>query len=341
MLNDERANSAGGRTKASLPAQQFLHSTRLPFTDDELLLVRERQKPALAAQRRHLRDMIEIDEGVAVDSRKIEIAQLLLNLLERLRCQVSLLPRNDPDQLPFGLEGQNLGAVQQVEFFAEFSDDLSWPRGRSMVGDLLKPGHALSYCERIPPQLPNPFDALDQPLLSDRFQQIVDRPGLKSLNRMLIEGGDDDNARRISAGEVPHNLEAIHYRHLKIQEHQLRHQAVNALERLLAIFSFTDDLDVREFLELFSQDLARYRLIVHDQRPDVRGSHPGLTFLFSTLFAHRLRDRNRRRVPEGERLFRRNKRDNQARAADVLQPAKKLTRLPPALLSIDNAASAP
>jgi hypothetical protein len=46
----------------------------LPLADDQLLLVAQREQPALAAQRAHLPNVIHVHDGISMNPLKLELA---------------------------------------------------------------------------------------------------------------------------------------------------------------------------------------------------------------------------------------------------------------------------
>ena len=91
---------------------------RLPFADDQLLAVAEREQPALAAQRRHLAHVVHVHQRVAVHALKDRPAQAGVDVAQRLGGHVALAGGDDPDDLALGLEGQHVVEIQQVVLLA-------------------------------------------------------------------------------------------------------------------------------------------------------------------------------------------------------------------------------
>src|SRR5580704_13707102 len=58
--------------------QESTNRAGLPLADDVLLIVAERHEPALAGQGAHLANVIDIDQGVAVNAPETGIAQFVL-----------------------------------------------------------------------------------------------------------------------------------------------------------------------------------------------------------------------------------------------------------------------
>lgn len=64
---------------ARSPAQELAHAVGAALAGDELLIVAQRDQPALAAEGADLADVIDIDECVAVDALEAGVAQPLLD----------------------------------------------------------------------------------------------------------------------------------------------------------------------------------------------------------------------------------------------------------------------
>src|SRR5271157_2938582 len=92
------ARDAGDRAEPSAsPLKHLPDVAGQALADDELLGVGKRQQPALAAERRHFTDVIDVDERTAVDAVEDRTAQALIDPAERLSGHVALAGGNDPD----------------------------------------------------------------------------------------------------------------------------------------------------------------------------------------------------------------------------------------------------
>jgi hypothetical protein len=67
------------------------------------------------------------------------------------------------------------------------------------------------------------------------------------------------------------DFKAAHLRHLKIEEYKIWLEAVNLLERVKAVISLPDDLNVWISIEFLAKDLSRNWLIVNQE--SAKGSH--------------------------------------------------------------------
>ena len=117
-----------------------------------------------------------------------------------------------------------------------------------------------------------------EPRRIDRLQQIVDRVDLERLDRVLIEGRDEDDVRRRAAA-VEHparHLEAGQPRHLHVEKHDIGLQPLDRRQRLDAVAGLADDLDAADLPEQVAQLVARQLLVVDEHGAQVHASrrHP-------------------------------------------------------------------
>ena len=105
-------------------------------------------------------------------------------------------------------------------------------------------------------------------LAVERLEQVVERADLERAQRVLIVGGHEDHERHALAADGFDHLEAVHLRHLHVEEHEIRLVIDDRRDGFFAVAALADDLDVRLARQQPGQPLPRERLIVHDQRPD-------------------------------------------------------------------------
>ena len=114
--------------------------------------------------------------------------------------------------------------------------------------------------------LASPLDRLPEAIVVDRFQQIVERIGVESLERELIIGGYEDHDRHVAARESLQHIEAVDSGHLYVQEDNVRRLRPNRVDCLAAVPAFSTNLYVVELLQPNLQTASRQFLIVNDQR---------------------------------------------------------------------------
>ena len=103
--------------------QKLAHVVGTALAGDELLIVAQRDEPALAAQGAHLANVFDVDQRVAVDALEVALLQPLLDDFQRL-CGPVLFPGgDDPHPLPFGLKREDLGRIKEKVLLAELADD--------------------------------------------------------------------------------------------------------------------------------------------------------------------------------------------------------------------------
>ena len=97
----------------------------LPLARNKLLIVSQGNQPSLAAEGAHLSNVIHIDDGISMNPLKLELAQATLNRAQRLSANVAILGRNDPNDFPLRLEGEDFIGVQNEVLLTNAADDLS------------------------------------------------------------------------------------------------------------------------------------------------------------------------------------------------------------------------
>src|SRR5690348_10865470 len=81
------------------PVQNLTNVVRLPLAHHDLQGVAERDHPALAAQRGHLSDVVDIHDGIAVNPLELRHRQALPDRPQTLRGQETMLRGHNPYQL--------------------------------------------------------------------------------------------------------------------------------------------------------------------------------------------------------------------------------------------------
>ena len=139
-----------------------------------------------------------------------------------------------------------------------------------------------------------------EPLVAERFEQIVDRVRVKGAQRVLVVGGDEDHLghrhrrRRVDQGRE--NAEAVQLRHLHVEKHQLHgipgpSAGADGIERLGPAAGAGRQFHPVVARQQAAQALAARLFVVHDQRtnrPQVRhhyrgtAGRPGMSIWIST-----------------------------------------------------------
>ena len=107
-------------------------------------------------------------------------------------------------------------------------------------------------------------------LLGDGLEQIVDGVHLERLHRELIVRGHEDDEGKLPLGFLHgvEHLEAVDFRHLHVEDHDVRARLANRGDGARAAQRFAHDLDVRVLREERAKPGERRRLVVdrHDAK---------------------------------------------------------------------------
>ena len=133
-----------------------------------------------------------------------------------------------------------------------------------LVVQQIGPGEAQPQAE--PPA--HPCQRLLQPPHVDGLEQVVDGVDLERLERVLVEGGDEHDHRRIGIAleQAAGDLEAAQARHLDVEEDEVRLVRLDRADRLATVGGGGDDLHVLMRLEAQAKPLGSQRLVVNDER---------------------------------------------------------------------------
>jgi hypothetical protein len=89
------------------------------------------------------------------------------------------------------------------------------------------------------------LDSLLEPHRVNGLEQVIDRVHLEGLNRVLVEGRDENQGRRllVSFEQTPGDLESAQAWHLDIEKHQVRLVTLHRCDRLGTVTRLRHDLD--------------------------------------------------------------------------------------------------
>ena len=113
------------------------------------------------------------------------------------------------------------------------------PRGARSTASTSSPGAAAATARAHPSH--GFLDARPR----ERLQQIVDRLHLEGADRVLVVGGREHDVRRRPRERLQH-LEAVHARHLHVEEDEVGLPLLDHLQRLDAVGRLADHLDAAE-----------------------------------------------------------------------------------------------
>jgi hypothetical protein len=172
-----------------------------------------------------------------------------------MRGEEAALGGDDPDQLAFGLESEDLVGIQEEIFFAGAAYDFS-------AGFYI--GKVFGYLQWLALQRGGSLHRFTKARFIHGFEQVIHGAGFEGFHGVLIECGDDDDHGQAAAFEIPDHFEAAHDGHLEIEEDEIRLEGGDLLEGMAAVFGFADDLDFWKDFEFFAQDSAGDWFVVHD-----------------------------------------------------------------------------
>ncbi|MNC40550.1 hypothetical protein D3C75_892670 [compost metagenome] len=117
----------------------------------------------------------------------------------------------------------------------------------------------------LPPLLLQALQRFAQPLRFRRLQQIVKRMFFKGLHRVFVIGGQKDDVRHTIGIEHAYHLQPGDARHLDIQKHHVRLQAMDPANGLYRIGAFADNRDAIFRLQQMPQVIARGGFVIDNQ----------------------------------------------------------------------------
>ena len=122
-----------------------------------------------------------------------------------------------------------------------------------------------------------PFERRNEAISRVRFHQIIDRIDLKGTNGVAIVGGNEDDSRRpLVRRERCKYLERADRRHLDIEKNDRRTKQSNHIDCVRTVRAFGNDRDIRFGLKQRSKPFTRKRLVVDDDRSQVRHACTGI-----------------------------------------------------------------
>ncbi len=75
-----------------------------------------------------------------------------------------------------------------------------------------------------------------------RFEQVIERVGFKCADGVFVESGGEDDERQSLAGKFLQQLEAIHFRHLHVEENKVGLLSLDGSKGVLSAGTFVNDL---------------------------------------------------------------------------------------------------
>jgi hypothetical protein len=108
-------------------------------------------------------------------------------------------------------------------------------------------------------------ERLLEPLIVERLDEIIQRGELERLQRVLIVRGNKNCRRHRVDTDGTNNVEARRPGHLHVEEHEIRMQRANLLDRSIAIVRGANDLDSLLVRQKIFDTLPGERLVVDDE----------------------------------------------------------------------------
>jgi hypothetical protein len=212
-------------------------------------------------------DCIECDDRAAMDPHE-SIAELLFEGLQRVFDEVTAAGMYDADVLLVGDEIANLLDRDQLQFVVQSRTNvLSRRRYAWRKADFAE--HFARQSRRL---LQRPIQAL----AAHGFQNVSDRIGIESLDRVLIVGGGEYDGRWIFRPvQVMRRLDAVHTRHADIEKHHVRPGLRGDVQGLATVGGLADDLVLAGVLQHLAQSVSRRCFVVHDQHPHCPATSSG------------------------------------------------------------------
>ena len=109
-------------------------------------------------------------------------------------------------------------------------------------------------------------ERVPEPFRVDWLQQVVHRVHRERPQRVLVVGGDEDHDGNLARVEFLDHLEPVEHGHLHVEQHEVRPEPPDRLDRLPPVEARAGDLDVRLAGQQRPQPVDRQRLVVHQEQ---------------------------------------------------------------------------
>lgn len=115
---------------------------------------------------------------------------------------------------------------------------------------------------------------LGEALVIERLEQVVERVHLEGLEGIGVVRGDEDDGGGEGGAHLAQHLEAVHARHLHVQEEHVHRVLAQGLHRLGAAGALAHHLDFGVRREQRQEPLPGDALVVHHQHAHGGGHLP-------------------------------------------------------------------
>src|SRR5579885_1277031 len=229
---------------------------------DELRPVSHLELKPGGVERRHRGDEIQIDDVRAMHPEKSLGVETRLELVHAEVDEIAPAARVDGDVIVIRLEPLDLRDVDRDDAPTIAREDATnRTAGRKMI-DCLAGTPPDGLVVAIAHRAPNAFERGVQSVAAERLEQIVDCLELERRHgKPIIRRREHDRGIMLNALEY---LEPAQLRHLDIQEHQVRLQRIDELDRRASIARFARDVDPIDLAQQISQLRAGDRFIFDD-----------------------------------------------------------------------------
>jgi hypothetical protein len=103
-------------------------------------------------------------------------------------------------------------------------------------------------------------------LVAERLEQVVERPRVEGPQRVLVEGGDEDDHRHAGDADLAHHREAVHLGHLHVEQHEVGRVRADRRDGLASVRALAHQRDVGIVVQQPAHPRAGQRLVVDDER---------------------------------------------------------------------------
>ncbi len=211
----------------------------------------------------HLAHAVEVHDGRAMDARESSRVQATRQLGEGFAQEQGARAEMQLDVVSGGADPIHLLDLEEDHAIAVGDGEATQPGGG--LGSALEERIELSGRVPCVPNrelVPRAFERDVQTGFAHRLQEVVDRVRLEGADRVVIEGGDEDDARQVHRRDSIDHRESVSLRHLDVEEEKVGPLAQDSLDRLESGRRFSDHLDIGSLRESDAHAFAREGLVV-------------------------------------------------------------------------------
>jgi hypothetical protein len=109
-----------------------------------------------------------------------------------------------------------------------------------------------------------PLDGGRESLWRHRFVQIIDRPDIERAERVMLERGDEHDARYLLTFDGGDHAKSTQLGHLDVDEEQVGAERRDQVQCIESIFRLTNQLETRRGVHQRADPFPHEWFIVHD-----------------------------------------------------------------------------